>query len=490
MEQKTELKQKAVSGLFWQFCQKALSQIISFAISVVLARLLMPEEFGLVALASMLTLLFAIFVDCGFGSALIQKKNVDELDYNTIFWTQFLFSTIIYLIIFIFSPWLAKLFQMPTLTHVIRVLALGMILGSIQSIQGVIVTRKMAFKTYFYATMIGSILSGCIGVYLAYRGWGVWALVTQHLSSTVLNTLTVFVQVRWIPRFMFSFSRFKYLIGISSKYMLSSIIGTAFSQLRGYTIGLKYTAADLAYYNRGEGVPKIFINNIDSSINTVLFPVFAKIQDDRLAVKNALRRSIKMSSFLIFPMLLGLAAIADNLVFLLYTEKWVKCIPFMQLFCVSECFTILNTANLQALKGIGKINTILKLEVYKKPVMIAILVFTMYISPLAIAAGMCIYGIYTMIINALPNRKYIDYHIIEQLKDVSENAILAIVMAIIVYAIGRIEMNLHATILIQVLTGCVCYIGCAEFLHIESWQYVKKSIQPYLQKFNNSDRQL
>ena len=483
MDKKNELKQKTISGLFWQFCQKALSQVISFSVSVVLARLLMPEEFGVVALAGMLTVLLGIFIDCGFGSALIQKKNADNLDYNTIFWTQVLFSSIIYFIIFALSPSFAKLFNVPALANVIRVLALGMILGSIQSIQNVIVTRKMVFKTYFYATMIGSVLSGCIGIYLAYCGWGVWALVTQHLSSTILNTLTVFVQVRWMPRFVFSFDRFKSLFGISSKYMLSNIIGTVFSQLRGYVIGLKYTATDLAYYNRGEGVPKIFINNIDASINTVLFPVFAKIQDDRLTVKDALRRSIKTSSYLIFPMLLGLAAIADNLVIVLYTEKWVKCIPFMQVFCISECFTILNTANLQALKGIGKINTILKLEVYKKPVMIAILIYTMYISPLAIAAGMCIYGIYTMVINALPNRKYIDYHIVEQLKDVSENALLAIVMALIVYMVGRMDMNLYVKILFQVLIGIILYVSASELLHLESLQYVKKNMQSYFKKY-------
>lgn len=482
MEKDNELKQKAISGLFWQFGQKAASQIVSFVISVILARLLMPEEFGLVALAGMFTLFLGIFIECGFGSALIQKKDADDLDLNTIFWTQLSFSIIIYLIVYTISPYFANIFSIQKLTDVIRVLALGMIIGSIQSIQTVIVTRRMEFKTYFYAMMVGSVLSGCIGVYLAYNGWGVWALVVQHLSSSALNTLTVFWQVRWIPHFIFSFNRFKSLFSVSSKYLLTNIIGTAFGQLRGYTIGLKYTAADLAYYNRGEGVPKIIINNIDSSINTVLFPVFSKIQDDKLAVKNALRRSLKMSSYTVFPMLLGLAAIADNLVIALYTEKWISCIPFMQLFCISECFTILNTANLQALKGIGRINTILKLEIYKKPIMIAILIFTMYISPLAIATGMCIYGIYTMVINALPNKKYIDYNIVEQLKDVSINALLAMIMAAIVFMIGRIGIELHVKIILQVLTGAVLYISASELFRIESWQYVKKNIRLYIRK--------
>jgi O-antigen/teichoic acid export membrane protein len=231
----------------------------------------------------------------------------------------------------------------------------------------------------------------------------------------------------------------------------------------------------LAYYNRGEGVPQIFTRNIDSSINTVLFPVFAKLQDDKEAVKNAVRRSIKTSSFLLFPMVLGLAAIADHLVILLYTEKWEACIPFMQVFCISECFTILNTANMQVLNGMGQVNTLLKLELYKKPVLMAILIATMFISPLAIAIGMCVYGIFTMFVNAFPNKKLIHYHIKEQLKDISDNASVAILMAVCVYLIGRLDINLYVLVSLQTFLGILIYIGISEFFHIESWAYVKNS---------------
>ena len=475
MTQQEDLKQKTISGLFWQFLQKALSQVVSFGISVVLARLLMPEEFGVVALGGMFIILIGIFVDCGFGRALVQKKDIDDIDYNTIFWIQLLFSVIVYLVVFALAPFFSALFHTPRLTSVIRVLALGMPLGCIGGIQGVIVTRKMAFKTYFYATMVGTVVSGGIGVYLAYQGCGVWALVAQNLLANLLNTITVFFQVRWLPRFIFSVERFRSLFVVGLKYMLSSLIGTAFGQLRGYVIGLKYTPTDLAYYNRGEGVPQIFTRNIDSSINTVLFPVFAKLQDDKEAVKNAVRRSIKTSSFLLFPMVLGLAAIADHLVILLYTEKWEACIPFMQVFCISECFTILNTANMQVLNGMGQVNTLLKLELYKKPVLMAILIATMFISPLAIAIGMCVYGIFTMFVNAFPNKKLIHYHIKEQLKDISDNASVAILMAVCVYLIGRLDINLYVLVSLQTFLGILIYIGISEFFHIESWAYVKNS---------------
>ena len=477
------LKSQTVSGLFWQFCQKGVGQFISFGISVILARLLMPQEFGVVALAGMFTVLTGIFIDCGMGSALVQKKDADDLDYCTLFWAQSCFSVIVYIIVFSLAPWFSVLFHISELTAVIRVSALSMILGTFGGIQGVIVTRRMDFKVYFYRTLISSILSGIIGVYLAFCGWGVWALVTQNLSSIIISTITVFSQVKWFPRFVFSKQRFDNLFRVGVKFMASSLIGTAFGQLKGYIIGIKYMASDLAYYNRGDGIPNMFISNIDSSINGVLFPVFAKLQDDREAVKSAVRRSIKTSSFLLFPLLLGLAAVADNLVIILYTEKWAPCIPFMQVFCISGCFTILNTANMQVLRGIGEVNMLLKLEMYKKPVMVAILGVTMFISPLAIAIGMCVYGIYTMVVNAFPNRKFINYHIKEQLLDVSKNAVLAVAMFICVYLIGQWHTNPYLILGIQIVTGALIYCGMSEFLHLESWLYVKETAKPYFRRF-------
>lgn len=448
----------------------------------------MPEEFGVVALAGMFTTLLGLFIGCGMGTALIQKKDADDLDLNTMFWAQTVFSTVVYIVVFTLAPFIAKIFDTPQLTSVIRISSILMPIGTLGGIQSVVVTRRMDFKVYFYRTLIASVLSGIIGIYLAYNGWGVWALVMQQMSSSIIGMIAVFSQVRWLPRFVFSIERFKALFGVGIKYMVSGLIGTAFGQLKGYIVGLKYTTADLAFYNRGEGVPGIFTRNIDASINNVLFPVFAKLQDNREAAKHAVRRSIKTSSYLLFPMLLGLAAIADHLVVILYTEKWKACIPFMQVFCISECFSILNVANMQVLSGIGEVNTILKLELYKKPILVTILGITMFISPLAICIGMCIYGIYTMFINAFPNRKFINYHIKEQLKDISDNAVLAIGMFLCVLLIGRLEINPYMLISIQVVAGTLIYYGFSEFFHLESLQYVKETAKPYFSYFFHKQR--
>lgn len=307
----------------------------------------------------------------------------------------------------------------------------------------------MDIKFYFYITMIATVISGIIGLIMAYSGYGVWGLVAQSLLSVIISAFLLFYFVRWLPKLQFSVIRFKELFSFGWKYMMSSLIGTSFYQLRGYIIGIKYTAADLAFYNRGEGIPQLFTRNIDSTINGVMFPAMSKLQNDRDALVRAISRSMKTSSYVLMPILFGLAAVCDKLVILLYTEKWAPCIPFMQILCITECLGILNTANLQALKGVGRADVLLRLELYKKPVMVAILIVTTFISPLAIAAGMCVYGVYALIINAHPNKKYVGYPFVQQLRDVSSNAILSIMMAVVVYCVGQIEMNIYLSLFLQ-----------------------------------------
>ena len=476
MQEKDKLKQKTISGLFWQFLQKSSGQVVSFAISVVLARLLLPEEFGVVALAGMFLVWIGVFLDCGFGTALVQKKEIDDLDYSSIFWAQLLFSLCLYFFVFFISPYLGLLFKSESVVPVLRVAGLSMIVSSFSGIQNAILTRRMDFKFYFYITIIGTIISGIIGLCLAFWGYGVWALVAQSLSNTVISTLLLFHFVRWLPKFQFSVVRFKELFSFGWKYMMSSLIGTSFYQLRGYIIGIRYTAADLAFYNRGEGIPQLFTRNIDSTINGVMFPALSKLQNDREGLVRAISRSMKTSSYVLMPILFGLAAVCDKLVIILYTEKWAPCVPFMQILCVTECLGILNTANLQALKGVGRADVLLRLELYKKPVMIAILIATTFISPLAIAAGMCVYGVYALIINAHPNKKYVGYSFVQQLRDVSGNSILAVIMAVFVFMVGRLDMNIYLSLFLQIAIGVFFYIGFSAVFRIESYLYLKESL--------------
>lgn len=458
--------------MFWQFMQKIGNQSVSFVVSVILARILSPDDYGVVALAGMFTILFAIFSDGGLGPALVQKKNADSLDFDTLFTTQLVFSSIIYIIIFFSAPYFAKLFDKPLLCDIIRVSALGMPLGALGGVQTSILTRRMKFKWFFYVSFVGLAVSATVGLTLAYSGYGAWALVFQGLASSVVTTIVIFCLIDWHPHFRFSYERFKPLFSQGLRYMGTALIGTATAQVRGYALGLKYSPADLAYYNRGEGLPNLVCNNIDSTIQGVLFPALSKIQDDPEAVKHALRRAIRISTYMLMPMLFGLAAISDKLIIIVFTEKWAASIPFMQLSCFCFAIGIMCNVNLQALKARGRIDIVLNMEFIKKPVMLLMILGTMLISPLAIMWGMLFFNIFVYFVNSYPNKKNIDYSYKDQIKDVAANFTLALTMAVLVYLVGRINNNLYIDVAIQVLLGAAFYITVSWLTKNESMLYV------------------
>ena len=454
----SQLKDKVLSSFVWQLLQRVLTQLISFGVSVVLARILAPEDYGVVALSGMFIVLIGIFIDSGLGTALIQKKDADELDYNTVFYSNVFIAVVVYLVVFCMAPLLAKIFSNPQVTSVIRVMALSMPIGSLAGVHSAMISKNLAFKKFFFSTLSGSLLSAVVGLSMVLAGCGVWALVGQNIVSNIANTIVMLLVVRWIPKRMFSCKRFKSLFSYGWKIAASNLIGTFFSQLKGYTIGLKYSPADLAYYNRGEGLPGILYNNISSSINTVLFPALSKLQDDKVAIRRALSKTMQTASFVLMPGLLGLSAVSHNFVEIVYTSKWMAVVPFMQVICMMNCFDLLGAANIQAMKAVGRADTLLKLEVYKKPLMLAILVGCMFVSPLAIAVGQFVYSLIALAINAYPNRKYIGYPLKEQFLDISNSFFIAVVMSIIVYLVGKLSLNIYVLLVLQVLVGIVVYL--------------------------------
>ncbi|MEE1316194.1 MAG: lipopolysaccharide biosynthesis protein [Prevotella sp.] len=466
------LKQQTVNGMFWQFMQKIGNQSIGFIVSVILARILLPDDYGVVALAGMFTALFAIFSDGGLGPALVQKKDADSLDFDTLFTTQLVFSCITYVIIFFSAPYFALLFDKPLLCDIIRVSALGMPLGALGGVQNSILTRRMKFKWFFYVSFIGLAVSAVVGLTLAYSGYGAWALVFQGLSSSVVTTIVIFCFIDWHPHFRFSYKRFKLLFSQGIRYMGTALIGKATGQVQGYALGLKYSPADLAYYSRGDGLPMLICNNIDSTIQGVLFPALSQIQDNPEAVKKALRRAIRISTYILFPMLFGLSAISDKLIIIIFTEKWAASIPFMQLSCFCLAIGIMGNVNIQALKARGRIDVILKMEFIKKPLMVLIIIGTMFISPLAIMWGMFFFNIFVYFVNSYPNKRNINYSYKEQLKDVAYNFTLALLMAILVYLVGRININLYFDVIVQVLFGITFYSLVSWYTKNESMLYI------------------
>lgn len=476
------LKQKTISGLLWQFTQKIINQLISFVVTVILARILMPEDYGVVALAGMFNILIGVFLDNGLGSALIQKKEADELDYNTVFYSNLLCSCLIYGVIFCVAPFCATAYNQELICPIMRVMSLTIPLSALSVVQSSIISRQLQFKVLFYAGIIGNVISAIVGITMAYRGFGPWALVGQLMVGNITSIIVSFYVIRWYPKMQFSWLRFKGMFSYAWKKQVAGAIGTLCYQLKGYLIGYKYSVSDLAYYNRGEGLPEMFITNINGSINGVLFPALSKLQSDPQAIKRAIRRSMMTSSYILCPLLFGLAAMAEQIVPVLYTEKWSSAIPFMQVACLTCCMTVLNTANLQALLAIGRSGEVLKLEIYKKPVMILILAIAVFISPIAISIGLFVYSIYVLMMNTIPNKKYIDYSIREQINDVKPSFLLSGFMAIIVYLVGYVPINVYFIMLIQFFVGVSIYLSFSYVFKLEAYEYVYDTITKLVEK--------
>lgn len=473
----SNIKNKTVTGFFWQLSQKVLCQVVSFGISVVLARLLLPSDYGVIAICSMFLVLTGIFIGGGLGTALVQKKNADDIDFCTVFYSGLVLSIVVYLAVFFAAPYIAIFFKNEQITAVIRVLALSMPIGTLSGVQNAFVSKQMIFKKFFYSSLIGTIASGAVGLGMALTGFGVWALVGQNLVSTITNTLVLFCIIDWHPKLIFSYERFKQLFSFGWKMAVVNILTTFFYQLKGYVIGYKYSAAQLAYYNRGEGLPGILYNNINGTISDVLFPALSQLQDDKEALKRALSRAMRISSFFLIPALFGLAAISDKLVIIIFSEKWAPSIPFMQVICMISCSDILGMANYQAIKAVGRADTLLKMEFLKRPAMFAILIATMFISPLAIAVGQLVYSILSFVVNAYPNRKYIGYPIWQQMKDVGKNFLISLVMAIVVYLLGTLGLNMYVSVVLQVVTGALLYYVMSRTLNKEDYGYVMNFVK-------------
>jgi O-antigen/teichoic acid export membrane protein len=476
------LRNKTITGAFWQLLQKSSVQLVSFVVSVILARLIDPAEFGIVAMASIFMAVAGAIADGGLGTSLVQRKDIDKLDQDTVFHFGMLVSVILYTILYFCAPLISRIYKTEELTAIVRVASLSLFATSFNSVQGALVMREMDFKKYFWANLIATLISAGVGITMAYLGFGVWALVAQTLTRSITAVLVLFTFVRWLPRFRFSWKRLKQLYAFGLNLMGANLIGTFFNELRGFLIGLRFQPADLAYFNRGNSIPGLINDNVNGTISTVLFPAIAKLQDDKLAVKSSMRHAMMTSVFIMAPLMLLLASSSRGIILLLYTDKWVQAVPFMQVIVFYHLFSIVGLANLQALNAIGRSDITFKLEFIKKPTLLAILLYTCTISPLALSIGTAIYAIIGAAINAYPNRKLIGYSYREQLADVLPQIGLALISGASAWAIGYIDAPLLLILILQWIVGGTVYLLLAKILHLVSFNYALQTIKGYLHR--------
>lgn len=465
MDNKTSI----ISNVIWKFAERMLAQIVSLVVSIVLARLLLPENYGTISMVMVFITIANVFVTQGIPSALIQKKSADQIDFSSVFYFNLALSIFIYIIIFITAPYIAEFYHQPELRPVFRVLGLRIIVASVNSVQHSYVARHMMFKKYFWSTLFGTLLSGVVGIILAYKGFGVWALVAQYMVNTSVDTIVLFITVNWRPKLLFKLERVKQLFQFGWKILFEGLSNTIALQIRNLVIGRVYTSEDLAFYTKGQQFPSLIVTNITVSIGSVLFPAMANEQEDKGRVLNMLRKSVRLSSFVVYPMLFGLAAVAKPFISVVLTDKWIETVPYMQFFCMTNLATVGMIPRHQALNGTGRSDVYMNEHIVARVLALCILFLVYKISVFAILLSGVASAIIQVFIVAYTSKRYNGYRYSDQVKDILPIIIGCVIMAVPVYAIQFIGMSNYLTLAVQIVCGMIIYIVYSKVIKSEEF---------------------
>ena len=467
-----------MGGLFWSFGERITAQLVTTIVTIILARLLDPAHYGIVSIVTIFVTFCNIFVSGGLGSAVVQKKNPTEDDFNTAFILSFSISIVLYLVLFFAAPLIAAFYKMNELTMVTRVMGIRLIFASLNTIQHAYIQKQMNFKKFFFATLFGTIISAIVGLVLAYKGYGVWALVAQYLTNTIIDTIVLLFVGGWIPRLKFCIDNAKKLFSFGWKVLVTELIYTLESDIRSLIVGKVFGSADLAFYDQGKKYPALFVNNLNSSINKVMLPAYSKNQDSLLVLKEMLRKSIKVGVYLLAPLLVGFAVVSNNFVSLVLTDKWLQCVPYIQIFCIIYLTRPLETSCHQALLAIGDSGLVMRIMLIINvfalfTVLIAVFVFK---SVFLIAIGSLLSTFISIgLFMYMTNRK-IGYKLNEQVKDISYVLISSIIMGLVVYLVGKISISTIFLLIIQIVVGAIIYILLSHFMKLYGYVYIKGKI--------------
>lgn len=468
-------------SFLWKFFEKTCVQATNFLITIVLARLLLPSEFGIVALILVFINIANVIVDGGFNSALIQNKEADDTDFSTIFYFCIAISVGMYGVLFFCAPLISTFYNNEELVNVIRVLSLILILYAINSVQHAYIAKNMLFKKLFVCSFSSVLLSGIIGIYLAYRGYGVWAIVFQQLFLQLFSIAFTFCYVKWYPKRIFSMVSLHKLFDYGWKIFASNIIISVFTNIRKLIVGRMFSPSSLAFFERGEQFPSLIMANINSSINAVLFPSFSNEQDNKQKVKHMMRRATKISCFFIYPLTTFLIVSATPLIKFLLTDKWLPTVPFIQILSIANYFLPITIANLIAIRALGYSDITLKLEIIKKVIDIVILLVSVSIGLYAIAWGIAIYNFICIFINLYPNKRLLEYGIPEQVRDALPTLFISLIMGGIIYWIQFVQFPLLIVLFLQLFVGILVYITLCVLIKEESMLYLSDIIRNKLE---------
>lgn len=480
------MKEKVFSNMIWNFLERTGAQLVSFVVSIVLARILAPEAYGTVALVTVFTNILAVFVDAGFSNAVIQKKNADDLDFSTVFYFNIAVCVVLYIIMFILAPIIAGFYNNSALTALIRVSSLTLVVSGLKRMQTAYVSRNLMFKKFFFATLTGTIVAAIVGISMAYMGFGVWALIVQNLLNITIDTILLWITVEWRPQLVFSFERLKTLFSFSSKILAAGLLDTFCNELRTLAIGKLYSPGDLAFFNKGQSFPKLIMTNINNSMDHVLLPVLSGEQEDILRVKYMTRKAVRVGSYIIWPMMVGLAACAEPFIRLVLTEKWLPCVFYLRIFCVLYVFYPITSTNGEVIKAVGRSDIFLKMNVINNIIGVLSILCTMFISVKAVGYSFLLTCLIGQVTFAMPNKQLIDYSYVDQIKDILPTIVLSVFMGVVVYFVGKVSEYDVINLILQIGTGAAIYIVGSVMLKFEEFYYIADLLRGILNKKKES----
>ena len=476
------LKNKTVKGMGWSAVENVTRMGVAFVVSIILARLLSPEEYGLIGILTIFIAIFNAIVDSGFTNALIRKQDATDTDYSTVFYTNLVLSVVLAAALFSCAKPIAVFFERPELVDLTRVMSSVVIINALAIVQRARTTKAIDFKTQTKITFISSITSGAIGIAMAYMGYGVWALVGQQISNQLLSTVFFWIYNKWMPKFVFSWASFKDMWAFGSKLLASGLIDTAWKEIYQVVIGKCYSPATLGLYTRAKQFADLCSSNLTSVVQRVSYPVLSSIQDDRTRLKFAYQRVIKTTMLPTFVLMLGMAACAESMIYVLIGEQWLECVPMLQIVCTYGMLYPLHALNLNMLQVQGRSDLFLKLEIIKKIIAIGPLLLGVFVDIYLMLAGSLVTSLISYYLNAYYSGPFLNYSIKEQVRDILPSFGVALSMAIPVFAMSFIPMNPFILLPLQVAVGAAITIGICEAAKLPEYVELKGIALPIINK--------
>ena len=468
------LKNKTVKGVGWSFIDNLSSSGVSFLVGLVLARLLTPSEYGIMAILTIFIAVSNSIVDSGFSNALIRKTDAKQVDYNTVFLFNLLVSGLLYVALFFAAPAISVFFKEPLLVEVMRVIGWVLVINALAIIPRTLFVKAVNFRTQTKVSLIASISSGVVGIGMALAGMGVWSLVGQQLSRQLLNTLFLWIYCKWRPAWEFSVQSFKELFGFGSKILLSGLLNTVFNEIYALVIGRCYTSAQLGQYTRANQFNQIFSSNLTTVIQRVSYPVLSSIQDEPERLREAYRKVIKSTMLISFACMLGLAAVAKPLIILLIGEKWLPAVGFLQIICFSGMLYPLHAINLNILQVKGRSDLLLKLEIVKKIIAVGPLVLGVLFSIEYMLWGSVFTSLIAYFLNSYYSADLIKYPTKEQIKDILPTFLASFVTATAMWSLTLLSLSHWLLLPLQCLLGIILAVFIYERLHLPEYVEVKQ----------------